>query len=269
MNGFFKAALLSIAVFPAAAQEIERGIVTIATRPGVTQSFFIAGMGEKKPEAIALMYIGGGGNIRLRMEDGKPKFGEQNFLPRSRREFIRNGILAVVMDAPSDQQSRVGMSDDYRWSNEQTADARAVLAELTRRFPGLPVFIVTTSRSTLTAASLGRALGDEIAGVVFTSSMFSASARSPRATLASFDYGTIKAPVLFAHHREDGCESTRYQGLGSLADRYPLISVKGGKPPESGPCDPLAAHGYFGKEAETVDAIAGWMLKKPFARDIE
>jgi hypothetical protein len=48
-----------------------------------------------------------------------------------------------------------------------------------------------------------------------------------------------------------------------------LISVTGGKPPESGPCDPFAAHGYFGKEAETVDAIAGWMLRKPFAKDIE
>jgi hypothetical protein len=48
-----------------------------------------------------------------------------------------------------------------------------------------------------------------------------------------------------------------------------LISVTGGKPPESGPCDPFAAHGYFGKEAETVDAIAGWMLKNPFAKNIE
>jgi hypothetical protein len=45
--------------------------------------------------------------------------------------------------------------------------------------------------------------------------------------------------------------------------------VKGGKPPQSGPCDPFAAHGYFGKEAETVDAIAAWMLKKPFAKEIE
>jgi len=71
------------------------------------------------------------------------------------------------------------------------------------------------------------------------------------------------------HHREDGCEFTPYSSAASLGGRYTLVSVVGGKPPESGPCEPLAAHGYFGKEAETVDAIAGWMLEKPFAKEIE
>ena len=75
--------------------------------------------------------------------------------------------------------------------------------------------------------------------------------------------------LLFVHHREDACESTPYSEAHRLAPRYPLISVKGGKAPESGPCDPFAPHGYYGKEAETVDAIAAWMLKKPFAREIE
>ena len=45
--------------------------------------------------------------------------------------------------------------------------------------------------------------------------------------------------------------------------------VRGGKPPESGPCDPFAPHGYFGREAETVDAIAAWMLKKSHPKDID
>jgi len=71
------------------------------------------------------------------------------------------------------------------------------------------------------------------------------------------------------HHREDACASTPYTGAARLAPRYPLVSVKGGKPPESDPCEPQAAHGYYGKEAETVDAITAWMLKKPFAKEIE
>jgi hypothetical protein len=239
-------------------------IVTVGTRPGVTQSFFIAAMGERKAEALALLYIGGGGSIRLRVENGQPKFGAQNFLPRSRAEFIRNGVLPVVMDAPSDQPG--GLTDYYRVSDQQSADARAVLAELKKRFPQLPVYIVGTSRGTVSAAYIGRALGTDVAGVVLTSSLFS----SPRgATLAGFDYAAIKAPLLFVHHREDGCESTPYNGAARLAARYPLISVKGGKAPESGPCDPLAPHGYFGKEAQTVDAIAGWMLKKPYHREVD
>jgi Serine aminopeptidase, S33 len=260
---------LGIALFLACTAACAQEIVTIPSRTGVTQSFFIANAGTRAPEALALLYIGGGGNIRLRTEEGRPKFGEQNFLPRSRREFIRNGILPVIMDAPSDQQGRGGMSDQYRWSKEQTEDARAVLAELKRRFPNLPVFIVSTSRSSLTAASLGRALGDEVAGIVLSSSMFSMNLRNPLASLSAFDFGTIKTPLLIAHHREDACPSTPYAGAERLAGRFPLISVKGGKPPETDPCEPLAPHGFYGKEAETVDAIAAWMLKKPFAKEIE
>jgi hypothetical protein len=141
-----------------------------------------------------------------------------------------------------------------------------VLAELKKRFPRLPVYVVGTSKGTVTAAFVGRALGDEAAGVVLTASLFT----PPRgASLAGFDYASIKAPVLFVHHREDSCDSTPYSEAARLAGRYPLISVKGGKPPESGPCEPFGPHGFWGKEPETVDAIAGWMLKKPYRREID
>jgi hypothetical protein len=241
-------------------------IVTLDTRPGVTQSFFIAGMGGRKPEAAALLFIGGGGNIRLRMEEGQPKFGAGNFLPRSRLEFIRNGILPVIMDNPSDQQAGSGMSDAFRQSEAHAADVRAVLAELRRRYPGLPLFIVTTSRSTISAAYLGRALGDEVAGVVLSSSMFYLMRRP---LLASFNFDSVKVPILFVHHREDACESTPFHEADRLGARFPLVAVRGGKPPESGPCEPFAPHGFFGKEPETVDAIAAWMLKKPYRREID
>ena len=70
------------------------------------------------------------------------------------------------------------------------------------------------------------------------------------------------------HHREDGCRFTPYSEARRLADKYPLISVSGGKSPESGPCEALSAHGYLGKEDETVEAIVNWMLQKPYRLDI-
>jgi hypothetical protein len=243
-----------------------REIVTLTPRPGVTLPFFIAGMGERKPEAVALLFIGGGGYIRLRMEEGVPKFGAGNFLPRSRLEFIRNGILPVILDNPSDSHSHEGMSDSFRQSAAHVADVRAVLAEVKRRYPGLPVFIVGTSRSTISAAHLGREMGDEVAGVVLSASMFY---KGRRAILSNYDFSRVKTPMLFVHHRDDACPSTPYTDASRLGERWPLISVRGGKPPESGPCDPFAAHGFYGKEAETVDAIAAWMLKRPFRKDIE
>ena len=153
------AALLACAA-PLHAQEL----VTLPTRPGVSLSFFIANMGKVQPRAAALMLIGGGGNIRLRMEGGKPHFGQQNFLPRTRREFIAEGILPVILDNPTDQQAGEGMTDDFRAGARHTEDLRAVLAEVKRRHPGLPVFLVGTSRSTISAAYQARALGGELIG---------------------------------------------------------------------------------------------------------
>ncbi len=261
MNRFL---LLAVLLFPAAVPAQE--IVTLRTREGVTQSFFIANMGGVKAEAAALLFIGGGGGIRLRMEDGQPKFGDRNFLPRSRREFIRDGILPVIMDNPSDQQGGSGMSDAFRESAQHVTDIRAVVAEVKKRYPELPVFLVGTSRSTISVAYLGRAMGEQVAGVVLSSSLF----RDRRAPVLSvFDFSSIKTPLLFVHHRDDACESTPYSEAERLGRNYPLVSVKGGKPAETGACEPLAAHGYYGKETETVDAIAGWMLKKPFPKEID
>jgi hypothetical protein len=258
---FLLAALLFCAA-PLHAQEL----VTLPTRPGVTLSFFIANMGKVQPKAAALLLIGGGGNINLRVENGQAKFGAQNFLPRSRREFIAEGILPVILDNPTDQQAGAGMSDEFRASAAHTADLRAVIAEVKRRYPGLPVFLVGTSRSTISAAHQARALGGELSGAVLSSSLFWVG-RQP--ALSAFDFSGVKIPLLIVHHREDACQSTPYRDAARLGNAYPLVSVKGGKPPETGPCDPLAPHGFYGKEVETVGAIAAWMLGRPFAKEIQ
>ena len=242
----------------ACAQEL----VEVAPRPGVTLSFFIAR--ADAPKALALLYSGGHGDIHLRLERGRPVFQEGNFLLRSRGEFIRNGILPVIVDVPSD--SPQGVSDAYRRSDAQVADARAVLAAVRARFPGLPVFIVTTSRSTLSGAHLGRSLGaDEIAGVVLSSSMV---VSGPWESLVGFDFKAVRAPLLFVHHRDDGCQATPYYAAARIAEGFPLVSVQGGLAPKSGPCAAFAPHGYYGSEARVIDAMAAWMLKRPFAKDI-
>jgi hypothetical protein len=258
--------LFLAALFFCAAPLDAQELVTLPTRPGVTLSLFIANMGKVRPRAAALLLIGGGGNIRLRMEGGQVKFGAQNFLPRSRREFIAEGILPVILDNPTDQQAGAGMSDEFRASAEHTADLRAVNAEVKRRYPGLPVFLVGTSRSSISAAHQARAIGDDLAGAVLSSSLFWVGQQP---ALSAFDFASVKIPLLFVHHREDACRSTPYRDAERLGARYPLVSVKGGKPPETGPCDPLAPHGFYGKEAETVGAIAAWMLGKPYPKEIQ
>jgi predicted alpha/beta-hydrolase family hydrolase len=264
--------LLSSVLLCLAARAAAQEIVTLRTRGNATQSFFIADMGGRKPEAAALLFVGGEGTVNLRVENGQIRFGARNFLLRARGEFIRNGILPVILDAPSDHKAGEGMSDEFRRSAEHAFDMRVVIAEVNKRHPGLPVFLVGTSRGTLSVANLAAVLDAEVAGAVFTSALFydrAGKRRQPQ--LLGFNWAALKVPVLLVHHVDDACGATPYDAAVRLSRRYafPLVTVKGGKPPESGFCEPLAAHGFFGREAETVDAIAGWMLGKPYAKELQ
>src|SRR3990172_4990357 len=126
-------------------------IVTLPTRSGVTQSYFLAGV-PKQQHAIAVLFPGSGGLIRLRKENDQIKFSSGNFLVRSRSEFTKRGVVTAVIDAPSDQQGGWGMSDEFRLSGEHFIDISAVVADFNRRFPGLPLFLVGTSRGSVSAA---------------------------------------------------------------------------------------------------------------------
>lgn len=89
------------------------------------------------------------------------------------------------------------------------------------------------------------------------------------AGLSGFDHASIKSPPLFVHPVGDGCAQTPCFSAKRLAATCPLITVNGGRLAESGPCDPLAAHGVFGNEAETVDAVKNWIRGRTFATQIQ
>ena len=243
-------------------------IVTISTRAGTTQSFLLASPEKSAPEAVAILFPGGSGLIRLRNEGGRIRFGEGNFLLRSRQLFVERGVVAAVMDAPSDQAQ--GMDDRFRLGDNHATDVAAVVTELRKRYVNIPVFLAGTSRGSISVASLGRILGSSIAGATLTSTLFRGGARFGPA-LDGFDFSKISTPVLVVHHVNDGCRESPYRDAKQLAEsqRYPLISVSGGNPPTSVPCEAFTPHGYLGRETETVDAIVNWMLKKPYPVNIE
>lgn len=258
-------------LFAPAAARAQQEIVTLSTRPGVTQSYFLTSI-PKNLGAVAVLFPGSGGWIQLRNESGKIRFNPGNFLVCSRSEFIKRGVAAAIVDAPSDRQSGWGMSDDFRLGADHHADITAVIGGLNSRFPGTPLFLVGTSRGTISAASLGSRLGGEVAGVVLTATMFRQAgryAREPGMGLSQFDFAAVKAPLLLVHHVGDQCDVTPYGDAARLAEKYPLITVFGGSPPQSGPCEAFSQHGFLGKESETVEQIVNWMFKKSFREEIK
>ncbi len=251
----------------AAAQEI----VALTTRANVTQSYFLTSA-PKQLQAIAILFPGSGGLIQLRSEGGQPKFAGGNFLVRSRAEFVRRGVIAAILDAPSDQQRGWGMTDEFRLGGDHFTDISAVVADLNKRFPGLSVFLIGTSRGTISAAALGARFGTKVAGIVLTATMFREVGRNsnePGPALSRFDFTTIAVPILFAHHVSDQCRYTPYGDAARLSEKYPLITVWGGLPPESTTCEARSQHGFWGRESETVEQIVNWILQKPFLFEVK
>ena len=257
------AALAGALLFGAGAACAE-DIVILVTRGSVTQSYLLSSPPKGKARAVAVLFAGDAGKVELEREAARALLDRGNFLVRSRRLFTGNGIAAAVMDAPSDQSR--GMGDEFRLGGAHAEDIGRVVADLRSRFPGLPVYLVGTSRGTISAASAGKRLGTGVDGVVLTATVFLASRRQPG--LSGFDFSSIPVPILFVHHVDDGCEFTPHSGAKRLADRYPVISVSGGLPAQSKPCEEMSPHGFLGREADTVDAIARWMLKQPYPLEI-
>jgi hypothetical protein len=68
--------ILGLLVFDAVASAQE--IITLATRTGVTQSFFLTSV-PKNLQAIVILFPGSGGSINLRTENGQAKFNQVIF----------------------------------------------------------------------------------------------------------------------------------------------------------------------------------------------
>ena len=238
-------------------------IITLPTRDAVTQSYLLSAPQTGKVQAVAVLFPGGDGKTDLERETTRKSEGG-NFLVRSRRLFAASGVAAAVVDVPSDRAA--GMDDEFRLGAAHADDIAKVIADLMKRFPGVPVFLVGTSRGTISAAAIGKRLGPAVDGVALTATLFLATKREPG--LSGFDFATVPSPLLFVHHVDDGCTYTPYSSAKRLAERYPLVSVSGGNPPLSKPCQAMSQHGFLGREAPTVDAISKWMLKQPYPREI-
>jgi dienelactone hydrolase len=231
----------------------------IPTRPGVTQRAIV--LSAANPKAAVVLYPGGHGGLQV-FPNGSMKWGDDNFLVRTRQQFADEGLTVVVLDAPSDRQ-RPSYLGSFRQTPEHVADAKAVIAWLRARAP-VPVWLVGTSRGTQSVAFIATALegAEGPDGIVLTSTILSDNQGRP---VPAMPLGRIKVPVLIVHHEQDGCQHCRFADMPQLtsklkgAPRQELLTFKGGNS-QGDPCQAMAYHGFNGLEAEVVHQIAAWIL---------
>jgi hypothetical protein len=116
---------------------------------------------------------------------------------------------------------------------------------------------------TISAAYAGEQLQARLKGIVLTSSVLQGG-------LGEAPFKGLGIPVLLVHHRNDGCKSSPFTWAKWLAKKhhYPLVEVDGGSAPVTGPCEPGAPHGFYGREADTVAQILRWVRGEPVAERI-
>ena len=238
-------------------------VVDIPTRPGVTQRMLVLTPGS--PKAAVVLFAGGHGGLQI-FPNGSLKWGEGNFLVRTRQLFASNGLLVAVVDAPSDRQNPPYLGD-FRQRPEHVADIRAVIAWLKQQ-TNIPTWLVGTSRGTQSAAFIATKIAPTDGGpdgVVLSSTIL--ADKPPSRPVPEMPLGRIQVPVLVVHHKQDGCGLCKYADLPSLMDRLTavprkeLVTIEGGKN-QGDPCEAMAYHGFNGIEEQVVTKIADWITQK-------
>lgn len=250
--------------------DVTPDVVDIPTRPGVTQRMVV--LTPREPKAAVILLAGGHGGLQITSR-GAFTWGSGNFLVRSRQLFVDQGLLTVVVDAPSDRQSPPYLAGGFRDSGEHVADIKAVIAWVRKQQPDLPVWLVGTSHGTQSAAFVATQLAgkDGPNGIVLTSTVLYDNRETP---VPAMPLGKVHVPVLVVHHVQDGCNKCPYGETPALLEKFTaapkkqLLPVKGGQT-RGDPCEAWSYHGFNGIESQVVAQIADWILapaKKADAR---
>ena len=132
---------------------------------------------EALTRGVAL-FPGHPGIIKLRQEDGALKFEMRgNFLVRSRRHWLDDETLVMVVDAPSDQWA--SFYQEFRARPRYGADVGALVAEASRKHGVKDWTFVGTSEGSVSAFHAARMNPELTRRVILTASMFVAGKNGP------------------------------------------------------------------------------------------
>ena len=239
-------------------------IEIVQTRPDVTVRLMVL-KGNSRPSTALLLFPGADGTKQFGEKDGRFWVGN-NFLARSARELATAGFIVVAVDAPSDQSQ--GMPDSFRTSPRHAKDIRKVINYLKEKHRFTSLYLVGTSKGTLSAAYLAAVLDEPaLEGTILT-------AVYPPSGYSAFDLTDIDDPVLIIHHLYDECRATPVQGAFELkqrlteSPRVDIVVVTGGSIAASSPCNALSNHGFYGVEKPVVQVMKDWISGKPVPEKI-
>ncbi len=246
---------IAVAALAAASLTVhaEGTLIRVPTRDGVNTTLYWEAAADAT--ATVLLFPGGGGGFG-KVEGGRAT--GNNFLVRSAQYFLDQGFNVAIFGRPDDT-TELDYAD--RIADKHLADVRKVL-DFVKTRSAMPVWLIGTSRGTVSATAAAIALQGDIEGLVLTSSVV--NYRKPGA-VPKQNLAAIKVPVLVLHHGKDACAQCQphevpgiLRGLKNAPVKKQII-VDGGADPTGDECGALHWHGFIGMEREAVGIISAWI----------
>ena len=247
-------------VVPLKGTDTPSEMVRLDTRPGVTVTFQVV-MPKVAPLAAVILFAGGSGKLGLAHKNGRAKMksGKSNFAIRTGKHLLKENIIAVRLDAPSDRQDKDGMGGGFRNGTDHAKDIAAVVYYLKKTYD-VPIWLHGTSRGSESVANAASRTIPGLSGIILSSSVTKNNKTGESILQRPLD--RINIPALVLAHKGDGCHVTPPEGAQQIANAMaasPKVAVKlfdGGKNPKSGPCGARSEHGFFGIEKKVLKTIA-------------
>ena len=234
--------------------DISRSFVLLESLRGASTGVLM--LEPENPLASVVLFAGGDGKIFIHA-DGSIDKGN-NFLVRSRQLFARQSLRTIVIQPPSDQPHFL----EQRTTTWHMQDI-AMLASYLKSLSDIPVWLVGTSRGTISVAAAAAKIPRHLDGVIFTAAVTESNNYD---SVYSSDIEAINLPALIVQHKEDGCQVTAYDGAIGLkknlknSAKSELITFIVGDS-GSDDCRPLSNHGFLGLEETVVQTIADWIKR--------
>ncbi|HZX32306.1 MAG TPA: hypothetical protein VFF03_13225 [Rhodocyclaceae bacterium] len=246
---------------------LDERLVTVPLSRGSELNVVVSRQAGTEPTVAVLLFPGYPGVMRIREENGGIAYElKGNFLIRARRHLINDRIFTVMVDCPKDQWRNC--DDRYRTSDQHAQDVADVANRLRQDFKAQSVYVMGTSYGTVSSSFLAQKMGPALNGAIHTATFTDPGTGGRKAhglPMWDFDWKATKTDQLFVHHKDDDCPLTRYGSVVSRKGAIPLITVQGSQNARGDACEAYSTHGFAGREAATMHAVADWISTRKVA----
>lgn len=219
-------------------------------REGVTLPVLVES-GAVAPRAALISLDTGNGKAIIEQPGDSPAYGQPaTLITRNRTRLTDRGIIVLTPGLPSDRPK--GINFAWRQSLEHRADLQALLAEVHKRYPGIPVVVHGYFSGATSVLNLAEGRTNGVDGYIITSGEL---ARHRDDALSR-----IRTRGLVVHPLSNHCNSIPLPEARAVAAgaHWKFVAVGDSQTDWRETCAPQSRAGLGGQDEAFVNMLADW-----------